>query len=85
MDLTEKSVTEKKKLIEIELPDIPKKIASIEKPDKKDIISSRPKVFCKKGVLRNFAKFTGKQMCERLFFNNVAGLFLQNTSGGCFC
>ena len=36
--------------------------------------SSRPKVFCKKGVLRNFAKFTGKHLCQRLFFNKVAGL-----------
>ena len=26
------------------------------------------------GVLRNFAKFTGKQLCQRLFFNKVAGL-----------
>ena len=24
--------------------------------------SSRPEVFCKKGVLRNFAKFTGKHL-----------------------
>ena len=31
--------------------------------------NSRPKVLCKKGVLRNFTKFTGKQ----------------NTSGDCFC
>ena len=23
--------------------------------------SSRPEVFCKKGILRNFTKFTGKQ------------------------
>ena len=29
--------------------------------------SSRPKVFCKKGVLRNFAKFTGKHLCQILF------------------
>ena len=36
--------------------------------------SSRPKMFCKKGVLRNFAKFTGKHLCQRLFFNKVAGL-----------
>ena len=36
--------------------------------------SSRPEVFCKKGVLRNFAKFTGKHLCQRLFLNNVAGL-----------
>ena len=31
--------------------------------------SSRPEVFCKKGVLRNFAKFTGKHLYPRLFFN----------------
>ena len=48
----------------------------------------------KKGVLKNFAKFTGKHLCQSLFFNKVAGLrvpvnfvkfletpFLQNTSG----
>ena len=28
----------------------------------------------RKGVLRNFAKFTGKRLCQRLFFNNVADL-----------
>ena len=36
--------------------------------------SSRPEVSCKKGVLRNFTKFTGKHLCQRLFFNKVAGL-----------
>ena len=36
--------------------------------------SSRPEVFCKKGVLSNFTKFTGKHLCQRLFFNKVAGL-----------
>ena len=35
---------------------------------------SRPEVFCKKGALRNFAKFTGKHLCQSLFFNKVAGL-----------
>ena len=35
---------------------------------------SRPEVFCKKGVLRNFTKFTGKHLCQSLFFNKVAGL-----------
>ena len=35
--------------------------------------SSRPEVFCEKGVLRNFAKVTGKHLCQSLFFNNVAG------------
>ena len=34
----------------------------------------------KKGVLRNFAKFTGKHLCQSLFFNKVAELSLQNTS-----
>ena len=49
--------------------------------------SSHPEVFCIKGVLRNFAKFTGKHLYQGLLFNKVAGvgLFLQNTSGGCFC
>ena len=28
----------------------------------------------KKGVLKNFSKFTGKHMCQGLFFNKVAGL-----------
>ena len=28
--------------------------------------SSRLEVFCKKGVLRNFAKFTGKHLCQVL-------------------
>ena len=27
-----------------------------------------PKVFCKKGVLRNFAKFPGKHTCARVSF-----------------
>ena len=36
--------------------------------------SSRPEVFCKKGALGNLAKFTGKRLCQRLFFNKVAGL-----------
>ena len=36
--------------------------------------SSRPEVFCKKSVLKNFTKFTGKHLCQRLFFNKVAGL-----------
>ena len=35
--------------------------------------TSRPEVFCKKGVLRNFTKFTGKHLCQSLFFNKVAG------------
>ena len=31
-------------------------------------------VLQKKGVLRNFTKFTGKHLCQSLFFNKVAGL-----------
>ena len=33
--------------------------------------SSRPEMFCKRGVLRNFAKFTGNVLCQRLIFNKV--------------
>ena len=52
----------------------------------------------KKDILGNFAKFTGKHLCQSLFFNKVTGLglyrplpakflrtpFLQNTSYDCF-
>ena len=31
-------------------------------------------VICKKSVLRNFRKLTGKHLCQSLFFNKVAGL-----------
>ena len=51
--------------------------------------SSRPEVFCKKGVLKSFAKFTEKHLCLSLFFVSFAKflskLFSCNTSGGCFC
>ena len=58
--------------------------------------SSHQRCSVRKGVLRNFEKFTGKYLCESLFFNKFAGLvqvfscehceiskdiFLQNTSG----
>ena len=36
--------------------------------------NSRPEVFCKKGVLKIFAKFTGKRLCQRLFLNKFGGL-----------
>ena len=36
--------------------------------------SSRPEVFCKKGVHENFTKLTGKHLCQSLFFSKVAGL-----------
>ena len=34
-------------------------------------------VDCKIGVSRNVAKYTGKRLCQSLFFNKVAGLSLQ--------
>ena len=39
--------------------------------------SSHTEVFCKKGVLRNFTKFTRKQLRQSLVFNKVAGLRLE--------
>ena len=55
-------------------------------------------VFCKKSVLRNFAKIAGKHKYQSLFFNKVAGRgfswqvfscefneISKKTSGGCFC
>ena len=46
--------------------------------------SSRPEMFRKKGVLRNFTKFTGKHPCQSLFLNKVAvcaSLFLNKVAG----
>ena len=52
-------------------------IYECEKHDRKYCMfrNSRPEVFCKKCVLRNSAKFTGKHLCQSLFFNNVAQVF----------
>ena len=30
-------------------------------------------MFCREGLLRNFAKFTGKHLCQSFIFNKVAG------------
>ena len=38
----------------------------------------------RKGVLKNFAKFTGKNLCQSLFFNKVAGLSKKETLGQVF-
>ena len=60
--------------------------------------SSHQRCSVKKGVVRNFAKFTGKDLFQGLFFNRgtlaqlfscqfckiFMNTFLQNTSGGCF-
>ena len=37
------------------------------------IRSSHQRYSTRKGVLRNFTKFAGKQQCHVLFFNKVAG------------
>ena len=36
--------------------------------------SSHRRCSVKKGVPENFAKFTGRHLCQSLFFNKVAGL-----------
>ena len=38
------------------------------------IRSSHWRCSVRRGVLRNFAKFTGKHLCQSLFFNKVTGL-----------
>ena len=51
---------------------------------KKQQSPRQEEMFCGKGVLRNFAKFTGKQLCQSLFFNTFlkrdsnTGVFLVN-------
>ena len=49
----------------------------IKKMDFRSFGKSRPEVFCKNGVLRNFAKFTGKHLYQSFFFNKVAPLSLK--------
>ena len=44
--------------------------------------SSRLDVFCKKGVLKNFAKLTGKHMCPGLFFKERGQWCAQAWSSG---
>ena len=46
--------------------------------------SSRPEVFCKKAVLRNFTKFFGKHLCRSLFFNNLFYYYKRNSGTGVF-
>ena len=36
--------------------------------------NSRPQVFCKKGIFKNFVKFAGKHLRQSLFFNKIADL-----------
>ena len=43
-------------------------------PEQKPTEAVIRRCFVKKDVLRNFAKFTGKYLCQSLFFNKVAGL-----------
>ena len=43
-------------------------------PDKFFSLFTSPNLESKKGVLKNFAKFTEKHLCQSLFFNKIAGL-----------
>ena len=44
----------------------------IKSQNKMKINLSCPDVFCKKGALKNYLRFTGKRLCCTLLFNNVA-------------
>ena len=43
--------------------------------------SIRPDVFCKTGVLRNFAKFTGKHLCQSRSCSEDSGFIKKRDSG----
>ena len=43
---------------------------------------SRPEVFCKKGILRNFAKFTGKHLCQSLLLIKLQALGFSEAASG---
>ena len=40
----------------------------------KNLRNSHQRCSIKKGVLKNFIKFTGKHLCQSFFFNKVSGL-----------
>ena len=46
--------------------------------------SSRPEMFFKEGVLKHFAKFIGKLLCQSLFFHKVAGRLEKRLQHRCF-
>ena len=46
----------------------------MKKEEQIKIRSSLSQMYFKMGVLKNFAIFTGKHLCQSLFFNKVAGL-----------
>ena len=46
--------------------------------------SSRPEVFWERGVLRNFAKFNRKHLCQSFFFNRPATLLKKKLWHRCF-
>ena len=52
-------------------------LSQVSGPDFRLCLSTHPRCSVRQGVLRNFAKFTGKHLCQSLFFDKVAGLGLQ--------
>ena len=49
-----------------------------------EVRSSRPEVFCKKGVPRNFTELTGKHLCQSLFLKMPAPLLKMRLWHRCF-
>ena len=49
-----------------------------------DLRSNRPEVFSEKGVIKNFTKFTGKHLCQILFFFRPATLLKKRLCHRCF-
>ena len=46
--------------------------------------SSRSEVFCKKDVLKDFAKFTGKHLCESFFLKSLQLYYKRDFGTGVF-
>ena len=72
------------KILHIKLKDIiVKRIRAVASPNINHYIAMSRPGSVKKGAFKNFAKFTGKHLCQSVFFNKVAGLrphFSQNIS-----
>ena len=62
------------KLNHIHKPDFRKHTTQIQRQENYKPRSSHRRCSVRKSILRNFAKFTGKHLCQSFFFNKVAGL-----------
>ena len=73
---TEKHLCQNPFLIKLQAANLKLSEAATGDVQSNKVRSSRPDLFCKKDVIKHFVNFTGKHLCQSLFFNNVSFLTL---------